>query len=271
MTPALSVRRPAAHPGAALAAAASLLALAVTTLAPGALMAQSTTPSAAAPGQTCCQPAPQPTTLNLNVESSVRQAPDIATVQAGVVTQNRSARTAMRENAERMTRVMAALRAAGIAERDIQTSGINLAPQYEYLPDQRPRITGYQATNTVTVKVRNLDALGPVLDSLVTEGANSINGPTFGIDNPEALLDRARAEAMAKGMARANLYASAAGLRVRRVVSINESGGYTPQPQPMMMARAAMADGMEASTPVAAGEVALSIQLNLVFELEPAR
>jgi hypothetical protein len=219
------------------------------------------------PGQPCCQQV-QPSTLNLNVEASVKQAPDIATIQAGVVTQNRSARTAMRENAERMSRAMAALKAAGIADRDIQTSGINLSPQYEYLPDQRPRITGYQASNTVTVRARDLDQLGPVLDSLVAQGVNSINGPTFGVDNPEAALDRAREEAMTKAMARAGLYARASGMRVRRVITINESGGYQPQPVPMM-AMARMADAAGApETAVAPGEVSLQVQLNVQFELE---
>lgn len=246
----------------ALAVLAAVSVLAAT--APGAAMAQSR------PESPCCQQV-QPSTLNIMVEASVKQAPDLATIQAGVVTQNRSARTALQQNAERMSRAMAALRAAGIAERDIQTSGISLAPQYEYLPDQRPRITGYQATNTVTVRVRDLEALGPVLDGLVAQGVNSLNGPSFGIDNPDAALDRAREDAMRRAMARAELYARASGMRVRRVITINESGGYQPQPQPVMMARMAMADAAGApETPVAAGEVSLSVQLNVQFELERA-
>jgi uncharacterized protein len=244
---------------AALAASAVLSTFAL----PSTVMAQSA-------DRPCCQQV-QPSTLNLNVEASVKQAPDIATIQAGVVTQSRSARTAMRDNAERMSRAMAALRAAGIAERDIQTSGINLSPQYEYLPDSRPRITGYQASNMVTVKVRNLDALGPVLDALVEQGVNSINGPTFGVDNPEAALDRAREEAMTKAVQRAQLYARASGMRVRRVITINENSMSMPQPMPMLMARSAMADSAAPETPVAPGEVSLQIQLNVQFELEMAQ
>jgi uncharacterized protein YggE len=162
-----------------------------------------------------------------------------------------------------------ALKAAGIADRDMQTSGINLSPQYVYRENQRPLIKGYEVSNRLNVRVRKLDNLGPVLDALVEQGVNEINGPNFGLDNPEAELDTARSQAMATAMRRADLYAKAAGVRVKRVMSINESGGYEPpQPRPMlMMARAAMADAAP-ETPVALGEVTLSIQLNVQFELE---
>lgn len=220
-----------------------------------------------APGA-CCQQPVQPTTLNLNTQAEIKQAPDIATVSAGVVTTARTAKAAMEDNARRMTAAFAALKAAGIADRDLQTSGVNLSPQYDYQPNQRPRVTGYQVSNTVTARVRRLDTLGPVMDAIVAQGVNQINGPTFGIDDPEAALDKAREQAMAKAMARAELYARASGMRVKRVLSISESGGYQPpQPMPMMMARAAM-DAQVESTPVAPGEVSLSIQLSLAFELE---
>ena len=91
----------------------------------------------------------------------------------------------MRANAVQMDKVMAAIRAAGIAERDIQTSGINLNPQYKYVENQPPSIVGYQASNNVNVKVRDLSKLGKVLDALVANGANQINGPSFEVDKPE--------------------------------------------------------------------------------------
>jgi uncharacterized protein len=219
------------------------------------------------PAASCCPAPMQPTTLSLSAESNVKQAPDIATISAGVLTQSRSAKAAMDENAKRMTAVFAALKAAGITDRDMQTSGVNLQPQYVYEPNQRPRITGYQVTNTVNVKVRRLDALGPVLDALVAQGANQIDGPNFGLDNPEGALDAARAEAMSKAMRRAELYAKAAGMRVKRVVSISESGGYQP-PMPRMMAMRAEAMAADAATPVAPGEVTLNAQVSVVFELE---
>ena len=211
---------------------------------------------------------PTPSTLNLNVNSNVKKAPDMATISAGVVTQARTAKAAMDDNARRMSAAFVALKAAGIADRDMQTSGVNLSPQYTYVANQRPTIKGYEVSNRVTVRIRRLENIGPVLDALVAQGVNEINGPTFGLDNPEAELDTARTEAMATAMRRADLYARASGMRVKRVLTINESGGYEPpQPRPMMvMARAQSADAAE--TPVAPGEVTLSIQLNVQFELE---
>jgi uncharacterized protein len=213
-------------------------------------------------------PVVTPSTLNLNVNSNVKKAPDMATISAGVVTQARTAKAAMDDNARRLSAAFTALKAAGIADRDLQTSGINLSPQYNYIANQRPTIKGYEASNRVTVRIRKLENIGPVLDALVAQGVNEINGPTFGLDNPEAELDTARTEAMATAMRRAELYARASGMRVKRVVTINESGGYEPpQPRPMMMMRAQMADAAP-ETPVAPGEVTLTIQLNVQFELE---
>jgi uncharacterized protein len=236
---------------AALTAAMSMMATQT-----GTAMAQSNTPVVT------------PSTLNLNVNSNVKKAPDIATINASVVTNSRSSKTAMEENARRMSAAFTALKAAGIADRDMQTSGINLTPQYNYVANQRPTIKGYEARNGVTVRIRKLENIGAVLDALVAQGVNDLNGPTFGLDNPEAELDAARTEAMATAMRRAELYARASGMRVKRVLTINESGGYEPpRPVPMMMARAQMADAAT-ETPVAAGEVTLSIQLNVQFELE---
>ena len=210
---------------------------------------------------------PKPTTLSFAVTGEVDRAPDMATVSAGVVTESRSAQRAMQENRERMNQVFAAIRGAGIAERDIQTSGVRLAPQYVYEDNRRPRISGYQASNRVTIRVRDLKDLGEVLDGLVAAEANDINGPNFSIDDPSAALNEAREAAMAEAMARASLYANAAGMQVKRIATINESGGARPQAMPMMMARAEMA--MDAApTPVAAGEMTLSVTLTLEFELE---
>ncbi|WP_066097248.1 SIMPL domain-containing protein [Xanthomonas massiliensis] len=204
------------------------------------------------------------TQLNVSVQAEVSRVPDVAGLSAGVVTQAADGNAAMRQNAEQMSRVMAALRAAGIAERDVQTSGVRLAPQYRYAQGKAPAITGYQATNTVRVKVRDIAGLGKVLDALAANGANQINGPSFDIDDPAPLYDQARQDAVRQAQRRAELYAKALGLRVRRVVSIAESGGARPMPV-MMMARAAAAP--EADTPVAPGETTLSVNLDVTFEL----
>ena len=214
----------------------------------------------------CCAQ-PSPSVLNINTSSELKQAPDIATISAGVITQSRNARTAMADNANKMAAAFAAIKAAGIADKDMQTSGINLQPQYVYEENKPPKITGYQASNNLTVRIRSLDKVGTVLDAVVAQGINQISGPNFGIDNPDAALDKAREEAMLTAMRRANIYAKASGMRIKRVVSINESGGYQqPQPMPMMMAKSAMM--ADVATPVAGGEVTMTINLNVQFELE---
>ncbi|MCW4453743.1 SIMPL domain-containing protein [Flavobacterium sp. MXW15] len=204
------------------------------------------------------------TLLNVSAQAEATRVPDIATLSAGVVTQAADGNAAMRQNAEQMTRVLAAIKAAGIAERDVQTSGINLSPQYRYADNEAPKITGYQASNTVSLKVRDIARLGKVLDALAAQGANQIHGPSFEIDQPEPVYDEARLAALKKAQARAETYAKSLGVRVRRIVSISESsgGGFRPMP---MMAMAKM-DRAE-STPVSPGETTVSVNLEVVFEL----
>ena len=205
------------------------------------------------------------TLLSVAAQAEARRTPDIANVSAGVVTQAADANAAMRANAAEMDQVMDAIRAAGIAERDIQTSGINVNPQYRYAENQAPAITGYQASNTVSLKVRDIGNLGKVLDALVASGANQVNGPGFEIDKPEAVYDEARRDALKQAQARAQMYANELGLKVRRIVSIDEGGGFSaPPPMPMMaMARAEKAY----DTAVSPGETTLSANLSVVFEL----
>jgi uncharacterized protein YggE len=205
------------------------------------------------------------TVLDVTAEGLSRRTPDLASISAGVVTQAADAASAMRENAARMDRVIAALKRAGILDRDIQTSNVSLQPQYRYAQNEAPVITGYQAQNTVTVRFREIGRAGQVLDALVATGANQINGPDLTLDNPAAALDEARLDAMAKARARAELYAKAAGLRVKRILSISESGGYVP-PRPMPVAMRMQADGAE--TKIMAGEQALNVNLQVRFELE---
>ena len=205
------------------------------------------------------------TLLSVSAEAESRRVPDVATISAGVVTQSADANSAMRANATQMDKVMAAIKAAGVAERDIQTSGVNLNPQYKYVENQNPTITGYQASNTVNLKIRDLGKLGKVLDSLVASGANQINGPTFEVDQPEPAYDEARRAALEKAQARAQMYAKALGMQVRRIVSISEGGGFHPPvPMPMMAMSRAKA---EADTAISPGETTLGANLDVVFEL----
>ncbi|HZH43342.1 MAG TPA: SIMPL domain-containing protein [Lysobacter sp.] len=225
------------------------------------------TPAMTAQAQTVPAVATDGTLLQVSAQGDVRRVPDIAVVSTGVVTQAPDANAAMRANAEQMAKVVAAIKAAGIAERDIQTSGVNLFPQYHYTENQPPKITGYQASNTVNIKIRDIAKTGRILDALVAVGANQINGPSFDIDRKDAALDEARQDAIAKARARAELYAKTLGMRVRRIVSVSENSGMFPPPRPMQAMAMGRAEKMAADTVLAPGENELSVTLDVVFEL----
>lgn len=203
------------------------------------------------------------TTLNLSAYGETEIAPDMATISLGVTIQAKSAAGAMSANAQRMSQVMAALKAAGIAARDIQTSGLNLSPQYAYEQNLPPRLTGYQVNNQVTVTVHDLTRLGAAVDATVNAGANQVNGISFGLNDPTAAENAARETAVKALAAKAELYARATGYRIGRLVSLSEGGGYSaPQPMPMMaMAR------MKADTPVSPGELKVRIDVSGLYEL----
>jgi uncharacterized protein len=206
------------------------------------------------------------TRLDVSATGEVTRVPDVAIISAGVVTRSATATAAIQENATRMERVRAALRRAGIADRDIQTSNISLNPEYRYGENQPPQLVGYTAQNSVSVRFRDIRNTGRILDALVAQGANQIHGPSLTIDQPEAALDEARTRAIAVGRARADLYARALGMRVVRLLSVSEGGGYAvPPPMPgvvMMEARGAAAD-----TKIDPGEQKLEVTLSMSFEL----
>ena len=217
--------------------------------------------------------APGDAMLTVTADGQAHRAPDLAVFSAGVTTQGKTASAALAANSQAMVAVIAELKKAGLAPRDIQTSNLSVSPIYEEQTAQpaiRPRrpvgpvIIGYQVSNQVNIRQRKLDAYGATIDALVSAGANQINGPSFTVDQPAAALDEARLEAMKAARARADLYARAAGMRVLRIVSIAESGGGFQQP--MMFARAKM---MDAAAPVEAGEVNLSANVTVQFELAP--
>lgn len=206
------------------------------------------------------------TLVKVSATGEVRRAPDVAQLGVGVITTAPDAKAALAANATQMTRVVESVRKAGIADKDIQTTGVSLQPQYAYRENQAPTITGYQAQNRVSVTVRDIGKTGDVLDAFVAAGANQVDGPSFALDKPEVALDEARAQAIQQARARADLYAKTLGMKVARIVSIDETGtGFEP-PRPMPMMKAAMADA--ASTPVMPGEQVHAVTLNVVFELE---
>ncbi|HEY5722085.1 MAG TPA: SIMPL domain-containing protein [Allosphingosinicella sp.] len=230
------------------------------------LLAAVAVPAASASAQTQPLPAISGTRLDVVATGEVMRVPDVAHITAGVVTTAPSATAALEQNARQMASVRQALRNAGIADRDIQTSSINLHPDYRH--DERggnPQIIGYRASNEVTVKFRDIKSAGKILDALVAQGANQISGPMLGIDKPEQAMDEARVAALASARARAELYAKASDKRVGRILSISETGNMQV---PMMRMRAQ--GGMVAadSTSIEPGQQAVSVSLMVSFELE---
>lgn len=210
---------------------------------------------------------PHPTMLQLSATAEVQAVPDAADIGAGVVTTATDASAAMSANSTAMEKVITALKKAGVAERDIQTSGLSLQPQFRYEQNREPELTGFRASNRVQVTIRDPKATGKVIDALVTAGANQIDGPNFRVLTPEPLLDRARQQAVATARQRAELYAAAAGMKVKRITMISEGSAVAP---PMPMPRMAMTMEMKgaAAPPIQIGESTLSVTVSMGFELE---
>lgn len=250
-----------------LASGAAMIAVA----AGGAALAQQSASPAQMPSD---QPVPsnhansiQPeTTLSVSASGEISRSPDIATIMAGVQTDADTASAAMSQNAASMEGVYNALEAAGVAARDMQTSNLSLQPRYDYSNQDGtpPRVTGYTASNQLSVTVRNLDNLGTTMDAIVQQGGNTISGLQFSLDDPTEARNEARRQAIQTAVKRANLYAQETGYRVARIVTINEQSSDGYQPQPMMAMRAGSAD---ASTRVSRGEVNYSVTVDVTFEL----
>lgn len=246
-------------------------------------------PAFAQPVQTGTEISAGNTLLTVTAEGKTFREPDLAVFSAGVTTQATTAAEALADNSRAMQRVIAALKNAGIAERDIQTSNLSINPVYAdpnrdavmasratgapYMPPppemQLPTIIGYQANNTVSVRQRKLGDYGEIIDALASAGANQVNGPNFQLDEPEPALDEARRDAMTNARERAQLYADAAGLRIVRIVSISESGGYWG-PQPVSaFARESMAGAPPPPppAPVQPGEMQMNASVTVQYEL----
>lgn len=206
-------------------------------------------------------------TISVTGTGKVSAPPDMATIQTGVVTQADAAGAALKSNNEAMRKIMDVLKEHGIADKDVQTSSFNVHPVYRHDPEGRrePEVTGYRVHNQVSVKVRNLPKLGEVLDALVQAGSNQVSGVSFGVDDPDGILDQARSRAIADARSRAQVYAQAAGVKVGRVLSISEQPPQMPGPMPMgRMAFQAEA----ASVPIATGEQDFQVTVYLAYALE---
>jgi uncharacterized protein YggE len=204
-----------------------------------------------------------PRTLSMTGHGEVRTAPDMATITAGVTTTAPTAAAALSANSARTNTVFAALKKLGVADKNIQTVGFNISPQYTGGDNTSPRrLTGYQVSNEVSVRLDDVAKMGASLDTLVGAGAKQMNGITFDIAAPSPLLEKARADAIADARGRAETYARAAGVSLGPILSISEGGGAEP-PRPMYRMMAVSA----AATPVAAGQQSVTADVAVVWEI----
>ncbi|MGC1973483.1 MAG: SIMPL domain-containing protein [Pseudolabrys sp.] len=194
-------------------------------------------------------------------EATVAVPPDSAVIRIGVSSLEKTAREAGEANAKQMTAVLTTVKASGIAERDIQTLRLSLQPQYDPNKGGTARLTGFQANNQVTIRIRDIDNLPTVLDRAIAAGANEMSGIEFVVSDQSKLLDQARDEAIADARRKAELDARAAGAKLGQVVSISEEGT-APQPRPMQAVRAG-------AVPIAPGEQTLRATVSVSYELTP--
>lgn len=202
--------------------------------------------------------------ITVTGEGSVSVEPDLASLRAGVISDAKTAREAVEANSKTMTAVMTAIRAVGITDNDLQTARYAILPIYDTGRPARDRITGFQATNSLLIKVRAFDKLGEIIDRAVAAGANTVGGVEFIVTEPSKYLDEARKQAIADARRKAMLYAAAAEVTLGRAIVIGEqSSGMEPPPMAMMRTSAAAPE-----TPIIPGERNLRVSVTVSFELQ---
>lgn len=219
-------------------------------------------------------------TISVAGTGKVSAAPDVADINVGVVTQAPTARDALSANNQAMDALLATVKERGVAAKDVQTTSLNINPQYSQPPRNQagqfvgqegfqPQIYAYEVTNTVNITARDLTKLGELLDAVVSAGANRMNGISFRFEEPEALLDQCRKQAMADAKRKAEMLAGEAGVVLGMPLTISEQGAAPPPPRPMMyMMRGEMAAMDAASVPVASGEQELRLTVHVTYELK---
>jgi uncharacterized protein YggE len=206
-----------------------------------------------------------PSTISVNGEAQVSVPPDLAEIDGGVTSEARTAREASDENNAAMGKVLLALKGAGIAEKDFQTSRLSLQPQYANQGKPGPNVVvGYRASNRVSIQLHDVSKVAGVIDTLVGAGANEIGGINFTVSEASKLLDDARTRAIADARRKAEIYAKAAGVTLGAPVSISESGG-GPMPMRFRKMETAMA-----AAPVAQGEETLQVSVSVSWSIKPA-
>ena len=209
--------------------------------------------------------------LTLQGHGEVKAKPDMAMIEMGTLSQALTAKAALDANTAKVAALIAMLKASGIEDKDIQTSNFSVGPRYDNnsVSGHAPKIVGYDVTNSVTAVVHKLDGLGGVLDKAVDAGSNQINNIAFGVDQPQALQDEARKAAVADALRRARLLTEAAGTKLGAIASITEGANYAPMPMQVGGLQMDMAASKRsAPVPVAQGEMSISAEVNMVWELE---
>jgi uncharacterized protein YggE len=205
-----------------------------------------------------------PPAISVTGEATVSVAPDEARIDAGVTSEAKTAREASDANNAAMGKVLLALKGASIEEKDYQTSRLSLQPQYAPNRAGPNAVTGYRASNRVSIKLRDITKVANIIDTLVGAGANEIGGINFVVSQASKVLDEAREKAVADARRKAEIYAKAAGVTLGEPLSISEEGS---APQPMFRSKAVA--GMAAGAPVAQGEETLSVSVSVSWAIKP--
>lgn len=205
--------------------------------------------------------------ITVSGTGKVTYVPEIGYVTVGVSSEGPTAQEAWAKNREIVEKLFAFLKAQGLDPKDMQTSGLNVSPKYHHLKDQPPRLIGYTVSYDLKVTVRKLDQMGVVVDGLVSNGANRNVSVSFGIADPEKMLDEARRKAVEEARKKAMIYASAAGAQLGNVISINDNH-HMPVRSYAFEYAPAMAAG-DKSLPIAVGEQSMDVTVHLVFAVYP--
>lgn len=208
-----------------------------------------------------------PRIISLTGHGEVRSTPDIAFITSGVVSQGATAADALTANTKAMTDLFAALKDAGLEDKDIQTSNFSVQPRYDFSNGQSPKLVGYDVSNNVTIKLKKIDTMGALLDKLVQSGSNQITGVSFDVSKPEEAMDQARKLATQDATRKAKLYAQAMGIELGNVMQVSEGSSAQPSSVPFVRG-AAMMKADAAPVPVAAGEQTLAADVNIIWEIK---
>ncbi len=205
--------------------------------------------------------------VELSIYETIELDPDMATIGAGVTTQAESATEALRANSLEMRRVIEEIKAQGVDEKDIQTSGINLSARYDYDRNNQQQVfRGYQVSNRVSVKLRDIDRVGVVLDALVEAGTTDLSGPVFSVEDDSATIDELRVRAMERGKQRALAYANMAGFDDIRLLEVSEAL-MGRGPVPAADSRVMMAEAVGSAPPVQPGQVSTGVSISVKYEM----